>query len=104
MRKNAAEILKEASALYEKRNKQYGESFLIVGEIIQILFPKGIILKTKIDHVRMYLFEWLIGKIVRYANNFEKGGHQDSIHDASVYCAMLESVDEFYKENKYEIT
>jgi hypothetical protein len=34
-------------------------------------------------------------KFTRYANNWEKG-HQDSIRDAAVYCAMLEAVDSEY--------
>ena len=35
----------------------------------------------------------IINKIARYAENFDKGGHDDSLNDISVYAAMLRSID-----------
>jgi hypothetical protein len=35
----------------------------------------------------------IIVKLTRYVINWNQGGHQDSIHDAMVYCAMLEEID-----------
>jgi len=44
---------------------------------------------------RWHLFELLIVKLTRFAN--QSFGHQDSIHDAAIYAAMIESITE---ENK----
>jgi hypothetical protein len=33
-----------------------------------------------------------MGKVTRYAAQFENGGHLDSAHDACVYAAMLEEL------------
>lgn len=41
-----------------------------------------------------HIFNLIIIKLYRYANNWEKGGHQDSIHDMAVYCAILENIDQ----------
>lgn len=62
------------------------------------LFPDGVKLETKEDHNRFHIFMLVLVKLSRYCVNWEQGGHQDSIHDAAVYCAMLESIDEGIKE------
>lgn len=88
----AADILAEAAKTYLERNKVYGDNFLRVGGALQAFSPDGITLKTKDDHNRFHLFVLAIVKMSRYAVNWEKG-HQDSIHDAVVYGAMLEALD-----------
>lgn len=87
---SADKILDAAAATYRERNPMYGSNYLNVGEAMKGFFPNGIELKTANDHVRFHLFCWLVGKLSRYANQWEKG-HQDSIHDAIVYAAMLEA-------------
>jgi len=86
---NASESLSGASKIYKDRNKQYGDSFIVVGNVMEALFPGGIKLSGEKDFRRFHLLEWTIGKIVRYVQNWENNGHQDSIDDAIVYAAML---------------
>lgn len=88
----ADKILLEASKTFTERNAVYGDNWKIVGEVMADLFPNGIPLKTPHDHNRFHILMLLVVKLTRYANNWEKG-HADSIHDAMVYCAMLEMID-----------
>jgi len=89
----ADEILAEASKTYKERNKVYGDNFLRVGDCIAAMFPEGVLLKTPHDQNRFQIFNLILVKLSRYAVNWNKGGHRDSIHDAMVYSAMLEAID-----------
>jgi len=88
-----AEDLRQAAQLFEERNAQYGDAYIVVGKVLHELFPKGIALNSPEDHARMHLLGWTVGKLTRYAANFSKGGHEDSLKDASVYTAMLRNLD-----------
>ena len=66
------------------------------------LFPNGVTLKTEGDFNRWGTMNMIVAKITRYANAFESGGHQDSIHDLGVYSFMQEELDEFYKKEDTE--
>lgn len=80
------EILLAMAATYKERNALYGANYVKVGEIMAILFPDGITVKTVDDHVRFHLLTWMIGKLTRMTPNW----HKDSIHDLPVYGALLE--------------
>jgi hypothetical protein len=84
-----AEILREAAHTHEERYSVYGDNFLHFGKTMKGYFPEGITLNTEDDFVRFNLFIQIAGKLSRYAQNFSKGGHFDSVHDAIVYSAML---------------
>ena len=86
----ANEILAQAAVTYKERNTLYGSNYLNVGVAMKGFFPNGIKLETPNDHVRFHLFCWIVGKLTRYANQWQTG-HQDSIHDVVVYAAMLEA-------------
>ena len=86
---NASIFMQAGAKVYDERNKEYGDAFIIVGKVMNSIFPNGVNLESEEDFRRFHLFEWMIGKIVRYAQNFEKGGHEDSIKDAMVYASML---------------
>src|SRR5713101_1617508 len=88
------EILKDAAKTFEERNATYGNNYLNAGKILADLFPKGLSLKTDADWMRMHILMLIVVKLTRYANNWSSGGHADSIHDAMVYSALLESIDE----------
>lgn len=90
---SADKILSEAAKTFEERGKIYGNNYLNAGAALAALLPNGLNLKTADDHVRYHIFTWIVGKLSRYAINFEKGGHQDSIHDTVVYAAILEDID-----------
>ncbi len=96
--KSAADILRKAAETYEERNEQYGDAFVVVGKVMEALMPEGVELKTEEDFRRFHLLEWSVGKLVRYAQNFDKGGHADSVLDASVYLAMLGFEEEVINE------
>lgn len=84
------EILDAAAATYRKRNKIYGDNYKNVGPVMAALFPKGVQLKSADDYTKFHLFELIVVKLTRFANS--NLGHVDSIHDACVYAAMVESV------------
>lgn len=92
--KTAAEFLREGAQTFEDRNKVYGNNYLNVGGAMAALFPDGVTLKTADDHNRFHIFMLGIVKLSRYCNNWSNNGHADSIHDNTVYSAMLESIDE----------
>lgn len=98
IKENASRRLRAAAKTYDERNKIYGDNFVIVGNVLSALFPNGLTLKTADDFRRYHLFDWTIGKLSRYAQNFTKGGHADSSHDAMVYIAMLDFEDQLITE------
>lgn len=93
MKKTGDKILAEAAKTFATRRKVYGENYKKVGPALAALFPDGLTLRTPRDFMRFTLFAIDMTKTSRYANNFSKGGHQDSVHDKIVYAAILESVD-----------
>ena len=92
--KTVVELLEEAAKTFEERNRVYGDNMMVWGNVAMELFPDGLDARnfTAEDWSRFGFFMQLVNKCVRYAANFEQGGHQDSARDAIVYAAMLESV------------
>lgn len=86
---NVKEAMEEATEVYAKRQNQYGDSYRMVGEIMNILFPcalpGGLLTQT-----RMHLVGWIVGKLCRYAISarLEKP-IDDSLKDLAVYAMML---------------
>lgn len=78
---------------YEERNKLYGDNYKNFGPAMASIFPRGLTVSTADDWNRLGVFVQIAAKITRYAEQFEKGGHADSLHDAAVYTAMLTEVD-----------
>lgn len=93
----AHEILHKAAYLFQERNVIYGDNYKRVGEVMKGLFPNGITLTSVHDHNRFHILMLMVVKLSRYTMNWEKGGHQDSIRDNTVYSAMLEMIDELGK-------
>lgn len=82
-------VLEKMAATYRERNRTYGDNYKRVGAIVALLFPNGIsadLLHS--DH--WHLFELIVVKLTRFA--ISDLTHMDSIHDISVYGAMIESV------------
>ena len=84
-----ADVLDEMAQTFRERSAAYGSNWQMVGRLMQVLFPDGV--PTELPHHHQFhLFELVLVKISRFAvSNLE---HNDSIHDAGVYCAMIESV------------
>ena len=85
--------LEKLADLYRQRNKLYGNDYKRCGEAYMALFPNGLTLRTAEDFTRFVIFSLGFGKQIRYANNFTRGGHADSLDDSSVYSQMLQELD-----------
>lgn len=91
---NAADKLEAMAQTFRERNAVYGDNFLRLGNAMHAMFPNGLTLASPDDWTRLYFFMLTQVKASRYATNFTKGGHADSVHDAAVYSALLEAYDE----------
>lgn len=98
MAKPVTDRLLDAAQIYDERNVLYGDNYKRFGFIMAALFPNGITLLTIDDHNRFALFVQIMAKTTRYANQFEAGGHADSLDDLAVYAQMLAELDEELKE------
>jgi|TARA_R110000803_G_scaffold51919_7_gene107065 hypothetical protein len=87
---DASKILQDMATTFKERNKVYGDNYKTVGIVMSGLFPDGVNLKTIDDYNTWHLFELMIVKLTRFANT--NLTHRDSIHDAAVYAAMIESL------------
>lgn len=86
--KRADEILDEAAATFRERNAIYKDNWKQRGEIMKILFPGALVVRTADEYSRLHMFEMIIMKITRLANAGLT--HRDSIRDIAVYAALLE--------------
>lgn len=91
--KTVPEMLREAAAVYEERNKVYGSNYKRFGSVMREIFPQGITLRSIDDFNRFGVFVQMVGKITRYAENWQRGGHEDSLVDLAVYSQMLRELD-----------
>lgn len=89
----AKQTSQEQIDIIEERNKVYGNNFEQFGSVIAELFPKGIDLKTPQDWNRLGIIVQIVSKLTRYAQNFNKGGHRDSLQDLSNYSMILQYMD-----------
>lgn len=94
------DYLNDCSETYHAKHKIYGNNFLIIGKAMEAIFPEGLTIKTADDWNRIHLFLLNMVKVTRYANNYNTGGHEDSLRDSIVYQSMLQFVDEMIQEEK----
>lgn len=87
------ELLRNAAATYEERNKTYGDNYKSYGKLLDSLFPKGLVIPAGDIAAlnRLGLIHMVAAKLQRYCHN-PNGYHKDSAHDGSVYFAMLEEM------------
>lgn len=88
------EYLSAAATTFCEKRKQYGNNYRVIGKVMSAMFPNGLMIKTEEDWNRIHLFLLSMVKKTRYANNYEKGGHEDSVIDDIVYLAMLHEIDD----------
>ena len=100
---HVASNLRLLAELYDKKNNEYGDSYKRMGHIMKAFFPDGVRLISHEDFARYNLFEAVIGKMNRYASNFHKEGHADSLDDAAVYAQMLDELDTQYYGSSVDI-
>jgi len=92
--KTIPDRLHAAAKTFESRNAIYRDNYKTFGLVMQSLFPEGLTVKSAEEWNRLCLLIAMTGKMTRYTVNFSSGGHVDSIHDMTVYAAMLEELTE----------
>lgn len=85
----AAKTFAERQAVYSKD----GPGFEKHGKILAVLFPNGVKFDDPVQFTRWVLFNNVLTKVCRYAENMGTGGHLDSVHDIGVYAFILEAHD-----------
>lgn len=91
-------ILQGAADVYHDRNAVYKDNFRIVGRVMEALFPEGRPPLSKAsEYDRWHIFELIIVKLTRYANNFDNP-HEDSLLDMLPYLGILGGLDQELRE------
>lgn len=93
----ADDILEQSADLFRYKRTQYGNNYLVIGKVMSSMFPNGLSVVTEDDWNRLHLLLLTVVKLTRYANNYQNGGHTDSIADAIVYFAMLQELDDDFR-------
>lgn len=88
-------ILHNMANTYRERNAVYGSNYKMIAPMADILFPDGVPANVLFSD-QWHLFELILVKLSRFAISDLQ--HTDSIHDAAVYCAMIESIIKKSKE------
>ena len=78
--------------LQAARDESYGANYNRVGAAMEAFFPDGVRLRSADDFTRYHILTMMVAKIGRYAFNFERGGHYDSLDDLAVYAAILSTI------------
>lgn len=97
-KKTVPEMLQESANIYKQRAEVYGDNYKQFGNVMTALFPAGLELKSKDDWNRLGVFIQKISKVTRYVNNWNSGGHDDSLMDDAVYTTMLRELDKAIDE------
>ena len=95
MTETVPEMLRECAETYEARSPFYGDSYKTFGRVMRELFPGNAIKLNTVDDFNRYsVLVMIVGKLIRYCENMDKGGHDDSLLDLAVYSQMLRELDE----------
>lgn len=95
--KTVPSMLRESAQTYEERNKLYGDNYKLFGHVMTALFPTGLKIETYQQWNQIGIFVQIVSKISRYAENINRGGHDDSLLDLAVYATMLRELDDHTK-------
>ena len=96
--KRVLDILQDAKDVYHDRNAVYKDNFRMVGKVMEALFPEGRPpLTIAAEYDRWHIFELIIVKLTRYANNFDTP-HEDSLLDMLPYLGILGGLDQELRE------
>jgi hypothetical protein len=98
----AKKLSEENIKILEERNVSYGDNFEIIGKILMDCLTqegKAFTLTTGQDFNRFAMFTQIALKMTRYAQNFGKGGHKDSLDDLINYTVILQYLDSKNKED-----
>lgn len=80
--------------MYAERNKIYGDNYKRHGPIMALIMAtQQLNPADPKDMARFGIFTQIVAKVTRYGENFNRGGHDDSLDDISVYAMMLKELD-----------
>ena len=96
--KSVPDRLRAAADLFEERNRQYGSNYKNFGAVMAAMYPDGLTVKSADEWTRLILQVHRVTKETRYACNFGRGGHADSLEDMAVYAIMAAEIDEEVKQ------
>jgi hypothetical protein len=86
--------LERLAVLFRERNSLYGDNYLHHGQIMIALFNGKVPEQNTVEDANRFgIFTQMVSKLTRYANRWDKGGHEDSLDDLSVYSQMLAELD-----------
>lgn len=89
----ASELVDKAK-LFAQRAAVYGNNFVRFGPIMaQLMATQKLDPTSEKDMARFGIFVQVVSKVTRYAENFNRGGHDDSLDDIAVYAMMLKALD-----------
>ena len=83
------DIMNEMAATFRERNAQYRDNWLVMAELLVLLFPNGVsreMLATPAFNILMMK----LSKLTRFVASDLT--HIDSIHDDAVYSAIIENI------------
>ena len=91
-----AQRLRSRAALFKHKNRDYGEAYLRVGEILNALFPEGLLIKGEQKFSELGLLVRMLDKMFKGANLRFKNGRQaakdgktsDTLDDLGIYSLM----------------
>jgi hypothetical protein len=82
--------LEAAAETFRERGKTYGDNWMLIGAVMDAIFPDGYKAPSVNSWNRFHLWFLILVKMTRLAvTDFR---HKDSAHDITVYAAMLESL------------
>lgn len=81
------EKLKEWTGTYQAKNENYGNSWLLTGQILSLAFPKGVTLDTTRKFIVIGMVTRMLDKILRYAN-LELTAERDKVGEKSSESAF----------------
>lgn len=85
--------LHKLAELFAERNADYGNDWERFGRVMNALFPEGLSVKSPAEWERLSILHHIVGKLTRYTNQFQSGGHPDSLDDMAVYSQILQMID-----------
>lgn len=88
-----ADRLREGAEKFDEVGRKYGHGYIRFGSIMKALFPEGLTIETQEDWIRVGLFQMIVHKVVRQADDLHsEDPDPDHARDLKVYAAMLESI------------
>jgi hypothetical protein len=86
--------LKAKADLFLERNRIYGDNYKRFGAIFSMIMQgQNLDTSNPSDMCRLGILVQIVGKVTRYGENFNRGGHDDSLDDIAVYSLMLKELD-----------